>query len=224
MTPWKLWTLFSQRNLYVLYCWVWSVRLSQTLGTDVNTVSSYVSVCHVKNKLSTMLIFFCFSFYFLRQSKCKRLNVKTNDLQHLLNVFTVQHAQSTKDSRPSFFICCIYSLTINWCRGSKWSPCCFFKSLYLKHVILEALRKWSFACLLYICDDVFVICFDLRLWTIYPHCSLLAVAYPCTSAVSKLLMVTVSSIRLYNKACNSCLHLPSCWRTQHCYVQWVLND
>lgn len=82
------------------------------------------------------------------------------------------------------------------------------------------MHQWSLACQLHICSEVFVdfcaISFKIdqfepkccRLWTIYPHCSLLAVDSPCTSAVSELLMVTVSSIRLYNKGCNAWLHLP----------------
>lgn len=62
----------SEENLCVLNRKVWSVLLSQTLGIDVDMLSSYVNVCHVKNKLSGVLIFFLFSFFAdLQQSNCR---------------------------------------------------------------------------------------------------------------------------------------------------------
>lgn len=54
-------------------CTVWLGLVSAvTLGIVVNMVSSHVSVGHVKNKLSSMLIFFLFFFFMdLQQSKCR---------------------------------------------------------------------------------------------------------------------------------------------------------
>lgn len=71
------------------------------------------------------------------------------------------------------------------------------KDLYFNNSSsLEALFRWLFACLLYTCGDAFVDFGDIsfqrdplsskwnRWWTIYPHCSLLAVASPRISAVT----------------------------------------
>lgn len=134
------------------------------------------------------------------------------------SLYSMHKAQN----RPRFwYMTCIYSLTMNWCIDTKWTSHCWLSAMYLKHLsFLEALRKWLFACLLYICVVMClwtVMLFLFKVICLSPSgvgCELYIHTAPswqwpllAPQLSQELLMVTVSSIYLYNnREGNSCLH------------------
>lgn len=74
-------------------------------GVDVTTVSSDVSVCHMKNKLSTHLICFCFSFLWIYSRVNAGVECRENFLQgiFLTQHFSLNTKHKAQDLRPRFW-------------------------------------------------------------------------------------------------------------------------
>lgn len=248
MTPSKLWTLFPQRNLYVLY----PPGLVDTVVPDVRDRRSHAVIIRQclpceKQTLSVCWSFSCFSFPWIYSKVNAGVGCQRDSRAFLFfdfNIFTVQHAQSTKQRQiqDQDFDICIYSFTVtalNW-----WVTAGFKKkkkkSLYFTHMPFFVFRVNShvMVCMSAMCSSWWCTC---GLWCLFlfkvicfspggAGCELYIHTAPSWQWPLLAPQLSQSYLRLlfHQYACiiRNVIHVftSSRWRTQHSYVQWVSDD